>query len=702
MKHPSLRSIVARLAVALSLLLALVALTPGCGGDSTPDDSTWVPPGPTDEDPCADVPVLGECRGNSIAFCVVGTGSSEPFTYDYPCGAGRTCAPSAYGALCVPIGECLSGETECRGSSRAACVDGAWQVSVCDAGCLDSALGSVCRPSTPTEYYENTLEYEYRSVNSTWTDWSNESYRAYAQGFLVVSFADGEVLDTAVTDGEGYFGLEVVASELRDGDDFVGLFTLRPNEAKTALDFAVMDPGLPGGQQDDSAWVQRAMTEPAPWYWSVDLDDLPSWSGVYLPLSVRSGAAYLFDYLRYVHGVARQFYGEREHTSLVMWFGDEVTWSCGACFYKYPSLGSSLSFDSQIFMPATATNEAYWSGAVIAHELGHWLMSTYGVSPGEGGTHIFGIPTHPGIAWSEGFATWFSAVVRGEPTYYDKQDGMFLWIDLGARAYSNGRSWQRPMASEGLEQIIDENEVARMLLGLTNENTVGPMMAALSSPRMTVGPFLRGYERRTWDGLDDNGNPFPYSSTNDSAPHFADYLDALVCNGAHAAGTVDAQTEPWVHYPYPSQSPACRSGELPIQVDWTATDRETLAEVRWYIPLERELVLDFEPRLPGQAGPTVIPAGTGPGQLVLSFAPPKNALGASPRPTGLRVQTSGEDWGLAGLSPFVPRSAAPIPRDGHLVHLPGLGPVQGIAVPPRPKTLPPLRPIHPGRPTPGR
>lgn len=682
----------ARLAITLALAISpLAALTPACGNDSDPDGSTWVPPTPTDEDPCAGVSILGECRGNSIAFCVVGTGSSEPFTWDYPCGLGQTCSPSAYGPVCVSTSECLTGETECRGSTLATCSNGAWTTTTCGGGCLDSAIGSVCRPSVPTELYENTLEYEYRSVNSTWTDWSAESYLAYGQGFLVISFADGKILDTAVTDGEGYFALEVVDSAFRDGDDAVALFAIRPSDDATNFAFAVMDPGLAPGSFDVSDRLTAGMPNPRPWFWTLDLDELPAWSEIYLPLSVGSGAAYTYDYLRFVHAVARDFYGERDRTALAIWFGPEVAWSCGACFTKTPTLDATWSFDSQIFMPATSTDEAYWSAAVIAHELGHWLMATYGVSPGEGGSHILGIPTHPGIAWSEGFATWFSALVRGQATYYDKQKGLFFWIDLSERTYSSGRSWRRPVASEGLEQLIDENEVSRMLIGLTNENTVGPMMAALSSPRMTQAPYLRGYERRTWNGLDDNGNPFPYWSTDHSAPHLADYLDALVCSGAHSAATIDTQTEPWFHYPYPSQAPACRSGELPIQVDWSEDGPETLAEVRWYIPLERELVLDFEPSL---MGPTVIPAGTGPGQLVLSFAPTPNPLGASPRPTGLRVQTSGEDWGLSGLSPYRPRPSAPVARDGKLVYLPRLGWVQGIAVPPRPATLPPRRPIH--------
>jgi hypothetical protein len=41
-----------------------------------------------------------------------------------------------------------------------------------------------------------------------------------------------------------------------------------------------------------------------------------------------------------------------------------------------------------------------------------------------------------------------------------------------------------------------------------------------------------------------------------SAPTFADYLDALRCQGA-VAEAIDEVTEPDRHYPYPSAEVAC-------------------------------------------------------------------------------------------------------------------------------------------------
>ncbi len=91
-------------------------------------------------------------------------------------------------------------------------------------------------------------------------------------------------------------------------------------------------------------------------------------------------------------------------------------------------------------------------------------------------------------------------------------------------------------------------------------NWVAPAAAAshstqLGQPRTTTAPFGRGYTRRQWD-LDANHEPINLVDTGDSAPCFADFLDALDCAGV-SRSVIDAATEPATHYPYPSNSPIC-------------------------------------------------------------------------------------------------------------------------------------------------
>jgi hypothetical protein len=230
-------------------------------------------------------------------------------------------------------------------------------------------------------------------------------------------------------------------------------------------------------------------------------------------------------------------------------------WDCGSCFAPSPTTVSGLNFDTAMFIPANAADQGYWSDPVTAHEFGHWVMESFGYSPKEGGLHCLGVPTFPGQAWSEGWATAFSGFTRNDSVYYDKQNGAMFWFDLTLRQYSDARLWQRPSASAGLFQAMDENEVATMLWQLALDPAVGrpSVLGALTTSRLTVPPFGRGYTRRSWQQA---CPPLEYDPSGESVPMFADYLDSLVCQGAPATA-IDNVTNPTVYYPYPSNLPIC-------------------------------------------------------------------------------------------------------------------------------------------------
>jgi hypothetical protein len=85
-----------------------------------------------------------------------------------------------------------------------------------------------------------------------------------------------------------------------------------------------------------------------------------------------------------------------------------VRWDCGACFSELlPTTVQGQRYDGQLWLTGDA-HENFWSPAVTLHEFGHWVMSAWGTIPHEGGAHYLGVPTFPGRAWSEGWATWMS------------------------------------------------------------------------------------------------------------------------------------------------------------------------------------------------------------------------------------------------------------------------------------------------------
>lgn len=594
--------------------------------------------------PCGDIPVRGRCEGNTLAVCVVGTGSSEPFVRRETCPLGTRCGAGQYGATCVLATECVEYSSECRGSTLAYCEGGRWVTESCAAGCRAHAIGASCRPTLPTATYVNTVDYELKVPNDGFTDWGSELYVAPAVGFLVLSYINDELVDATETDAQGGFQVQTLAANLQDDDDYLILMTVGIDPSDKLPRYSVVSPEVGPGLLSVDDLLDAPPPDAIPHYWFIDPRELPSGSELYLPIDAGSGVAHAFDYLRFVHVFAHEFYGARPGTELVMWLGLGNRFDCGACFIRYPTEVFGDRYEAQIFMPGDAENESYWSSAVIAHELGHWLMATYGVSPGEGGTHIIGIPSHPGLAWSEGFATWFSMLARGESYYYDKQDGLFFWVDVGERTYGTGQPWNRPQASLGLEQLIDENEVARMLLDLTDGATLEPMLGALSSSRMTQAPFGRGYVRRTWDDLDADGLPRPWSSTGESAPHFADFLDALVCEGVHTPNEVDIVTAPSLHYPFPSRQPVCRHGDQPLAVTWRKSATGWEATVRWFVTLPAQLVLEV-------AGMRhVVPADSKPGSLSLEA------------PGGVRVTLDSAAWRVHGLArPPLDQGVRPAP-----------------------------------------
>jgi hypothetical protein len=293
------------------------------------------------------------------------------------------------------------------------------------------------------------------------------------------------------------------------------------------------------------------------WIWSWRTRDRVDGSELRITEAMGSGAARVFDYLRYTQQLTTEFYRPLPPSKVIAWVGLGTTWTCGACAASLRTSVGATRFQKQVWI-AGGADQAYWSDAVTAHEFGHTTMSTYGVTPGEAGTHIIGVPVQPGMAWSEGWATYFSSEVRNNSLYYDKQAGGFFWFDIDLRVYSMSppprEPWLGPSPSGGLFQAIDENEVAAMTWALTGVLSRDAVWSALASPRMTVGPFERGYTRRTWS---DPTMPEIYTDTGVNAPMFADFLDELVCAGADPA-TVDLVTQPADYYPYPSGMPLCR------------------------------------------------------------------------------------------------------------------------------------------------
>jgi hypothetical protein len=525
-----------------------------CGAGATCTDGRCQAP----NDPCGGVTAQGRCASaTSVEVCEQPTGLGSPQLVTYDCPTGEACQVTGGVAGCQLVGQCRDGAAECADATTLrVCSNGAWIETNCPTQCMQSALGDYCAASDNTRVISGRVLYETRSANGGRTDWA-PLHTVPAQGFLIssvhVSGGETQYLDTQVTTAtatsSGTFSLRVPASPT--ADDYVIVYATG-TRADGTMSFVVADPRLAGGEQD----VDSSIDSPAVWSWSWRANAVADGAVLTITDAKGSGAARVFDYLRYVQGSSDERWSGMSKEPLVVWLGLNTTWSCGACNVAVPTYQFGTRFAAQIFIPG-GSDESYWADAVTAHELGHWVMFTFGHAVGEGGRHCVGVPSGPGLAWSEGWATWYSADARQDPIYIDKQGGTMFWIDLSARG-SSGSPWPRPVASMGLSQDLYENEVSAMMWNLSATQGLGhaPFDAALASARMTIGDFERGYTRHTWN-VNDKCARVQISDTGDSTTCFADFLDELRCGGTSRA-QIDAATDPATHYPYPSASPECR------------------------------------------------------------------------------------------------------------------------------------------------
>jgi hypothetical protein len=546
------------------------------GKEVEPFDTNVPDVGATETNPCGDLTVEGKCLDSKTAtWCDVPTGSDDPKVVVDHCGATEECTVDSDGvANCtLKAGLCDPGATECNADKSAVRTcgdDGKWTESVCPTGspgCDVSSVGAFCRDvdkgtggTVTSVSFSGSFKYEYRQPNSatTPTDWSSTIKTAPGVRITVVSYRGESLIDATETDDSGNFTLKV-PSPAKSGDKITfWAVRAKPGGLEEGIAFGMGLPDVPDGTRPVSVPGDTSQF----WGWDFDLTAATSGSTFTITEAKGSGALRVFDYLRYAYDVT-YFLMKTPGKSIVIWLRYNTAWECGACQSDTHNNVGDYEMQSQIFIPAVAADTAYWSDAVTAHELGHWVMASHGKSPGEGGRHCIGVPTFPGQAWSEGWATLFSSMVREDSVYVDKQRGSMFWFDIDRRKYPGSTAWKRPTAAAGLKQLIDENEVSAMGWAIaTHPTTAGTTLSenklfldALASDRMRLAPFGRGYTRHVWSmsGCTKTSE----SDLGTSSVMFADYLDALRCQGVPAS-TIDAVTNPTTNYPFPSSTPICK------------------------------------------------------------------------------------------------------------------------------------------------
>ena len=468
--------------------------------------------------------------------------------------AGGTAGVTSRVAVTLAAGQTVLIAIDGYGTASGAYVLNVIAGSGVDAGSPDA--GTADAGGSDTRLFRGQFMYEHYAPNAGRTNWVSSGYVG-GQNFLVQSVRGTTVIgqtttSSSVVDSEN--GTFVVPVPTRPtASDRIVVYAASLN-ADGTWRYAVASPNLATGR-----YVAASGTPPSPllWGWQFAVSSLPAdgvlrinecvggevpdnatgcrtgWQG--------AGAARFFDYARYVYEVSVETYGTSGAGALLVWLQPGVTWDCGECQTRWPVSAFGHSFSNQVFVAGSVGDRQWWSDSVTAHELGHWVMDRFSQSPNEGTPHSYGMLSSPGMAWSEGFASWYSSWARRSSVFIDKQGSFMFWLDYSTRSSPMPGIWSPPSAGAGLLQPMVENVLTSILWSLAPVSTgaeAAPLHAALSSARMRSAPFARGYR-----------NP---EGTN--VPVFADFLDALNCAG-FSRTRIDAAR---LAFPYNTSSPLCR------------------------------------------------------------------------------------------------------------------------------------------------
>jgi hypothetical protein len=540
------------------------------------------------DDPCNGVPVQGECLDeNTIRSCFT-DGNQLP---DQPpnttivevnCGPEEKCEMGPNGAMCQVQGDCYAGETRCKDANTLQiCDNNAWFDSSCGASsCVaQPGFGAACLSNDGGSglSVKGKLEYQFLVPNSSLTDFGTTPQSEGAVDFFVTVYdfsnpsasLDEMLVGMALTSfgtgglapGEFVVPLDKPLNE----DTFIYFWPiLFDNQGQPRMGIAKAENGSALHQQSDE-------------YWSWGFETCPFGSGECGVADLgtftikhtngpnpdeNAGAAHIYQWLDY--GIFRfeDLYPGVKPLSFGVFWNPGTDFDCGNCFAPPQLGGSTVVYDpnenladhyqSTINISGSNGSPTQWSKSVINHEFGHWSMQSYTRSPGEGGPHYVNEACKPGLAYSEGYATFTgqsqisASPSNNDPIYFTKKSGTVFWIDISNNTWDlgggGGQALALPNPNGPINQNINENVVAGMFWSFWAQNDAvapqglgeTPVYAPLRSSRILNNPsYNRGY----------------------ATVDFIDYLDAMKCGGHATDGQIAAVTSS-VGYPW-DNNPNC-------------------------------------------------------------------------------------------------------------------------------------------------
>lgn len=197
--------------------------------------------------------------------------------------------------------------------------------------------------------------------------------------------------------------------------------------------------------------------------------------------------------------------------------------------------------------------EVYESDATVLHEAGHWAYQVNGLPYPEAGQHCLGTPVPPGMAFSEGHATWYASDLRRDSRYFSGSGGTLYHFDLERREPRH--VFHPPEPSRGIFQDTNESWVMATLWALAKSQRSSRLLhEAMAGPELQF-PVPSGYVGKYWRSVDRMCRPVNPFSSGTQSPILTDYLDSLLCLGYPEEPVLRFVSQ---HLPYDPSRPACK------------------------------------------------------------------------------------------------------------------------------------------------
>ncbi|MBI4508678.1 MAG: hypothetical protein HY698_03515 [Deltaproteobacteria bacterium] len=356
----------------------------------------------------AGVTVQGACVDGKVERCLFDDAGYRVERESCPAGTRCGLVDGTGGVACLPAAACddVGPTGHCEGDLLSHCVDGRATKTDCAAsgercGYGGSEMGHACLPpgTVGKRVVRGTVRYEDRPSGDSGL---GGVVLVPARGVSVAVVRDGagEVLASAVTADDGTYQLRYDADE--ESTVFVLAATISSAPTRP---LAVL---RPDGRVHGVGTPSFAVVD------DVERDLVASeGSGV--------GPAFnIFDMLVTGLDFTRAVFETASPPSL------QAVWGRGSLKGTYFDIPSRA-----IHLLGGPEDDDGYDDAVILHEVGHYVEQSFSRSSSPGGEHGAGV-TDPRIAWSEGFATFFSCAVRGSRLYVDSYVGGSWKADLEA------------------------------------------------------------------------------------------------------------------------------------------------------------------------------------------------------------------------------------------------------------------------------